>query len=143
MTCNGSRIYDFDLKKNSYDDSMNRIDVDEDRENRITYEAVVDAYGPEERSMGWYYYLDDKINFPFQAKCISHQRTSPLSVEDRVTVVSMAPEEECDHDMFVDIEWNDQLLSVPLSQIGGIDLDEESEEAISDWHYWVGRGYEF
>jgi Calcium binding len=38
------------------------------REERIENEIVVDAYGPEERAMGWYYYLEDKIHFPFQAK---------------------------------------------------------------------------
>jgi hypothetical protein len=37
------------------------------REERIHNEVVVDAYGPEEQAMGWYYYLDDKIRFPFRA----------------------------------------------------------------------------
>ena len=122
---------------------MGQIDEDEDRENRIIDEAVVDAYGSEERAMGWFYYLEDKINFPFQGKCIHHRGTSPLSVGDQIAVVSMAPEKECEQDMFVNIQWNNRKLSIPLSQIEGIDLDEESEEAISDWHYWVGRGYEF
>ena len=36
---------------------------DADREERIYNEAVVDAYSPEERAMGWYYYLDDKYRF--------------------------------------------------------------------------------
>jgi len=35
------------------------------REERILMEVVVDAYGTEERAMGWYYYLADKILFPF------------------------------------------------------------------------------
>ena len=122
---------------------MGQIDEDEDREHRIDYEVVVDAYDPEERAMGWFYYLGETISFPFQAKCIKHKGTSPLSIGDQVSVVSIAPAEECDHNMFVDIQWNDRKLSVPLSQIEGIDLDEESEQAISDWHYWVGRGYEF
>ena len=43
------------------------------REERIHEEIIVDAYGPEEQAMGWYYYLEDKIRFPFQAKCISFQ----------------------------------------------------------------------
>ncbi len=30
------------------------------REHRITDEIIVDAYGPEEQAMGWYYYLEDK-----------------------------------------------------------------------------------
>ena len=38
-----------------------------DRENRIHEEIIVDAYGPEEQAMGWYYYLEDKLQFPFHA----------------------------------------------------------------------------
>ena len=38
------------------------------REERIHEEIIVDAYGPEEQAMGWYYYLEDKIHFPLQAK---------------------------------------------------------------------------
>ena len=30
---------------------------DEHREERISMEIIVDAYGPEEQAMGWYYYL--------------------------------------------------------------------------------------
>ena len=47
------------------------IEKDVAREERIHKEAVVDAYGPEERAMGWYYYLDDKISFPFSAECVA------------------------------------------------------------------------
>lgn len=44
---------------------MASIERDEAREARITMEAVVDAYGPEEQAMGWYYYLADRLAFPF------------------------------------------------------------------------------
>jgi hypothetical protein len=27
---------------------------------------IVDAYNEEEQAMGWYYYLDGKLNFPFK-----------------------------------------------------------------------------
>jgi hypothetical protein len=40
------------------------------REDRIQNEAIVDAYGPEEQALGWYYYLENRIHFPFQARCI-------------------------------------------------------------------------
>lgn len=45
---------------------------DPEREDRIHNEAIVDAYGPEEQAMSWYYYLENKIHFPF------HQSASPL-----------------------------------------------------------------
>ena len=54
------------------------------REERIDYEIVVDAYGPEERAMGWYYYLEDKLCFPFRAKCTVSQVVSPLKKGETV-----------------------------------------------------------
>lgn len=37
------------------------------REDRIQMEIIVDADGPEEQAMGWYYYLEEKLAFPFRA----------------------------------------------------------------------------
>ena len=48
------------------------------REDRIENEVIVDAYGPEEQAMGWHCYLEGKIRFPFQAKCIAAKVVSPL-----------------------------------------------------------------
>jgi hypothetical protein len=45
---------------------MKKLKTDPVREDRIHNEAIADANGPEEQVMGWYYYLDDKIRFPFQ-----------------------------------------------------------------------------
>lgn len=53
---------------------------DKAREERITMEIIVDAYGPEEQAMGWYYYLADNLAFPFKGRCINRRRTSPLKV---------------------------------------------------------------
>ena len=56
------------------------------REERIRNEAVVDAYGPEEQAMGWYYYLENKIRFPFQARCTVTKAVSPLRKGETVEV---------------------------------------------------------
>lgn len=53
---------------------MAKVSRDEEREERITMEIVVDAYGPEEQAMGWYYYLQDTMQFPFTAICIAVAR---------------------------------------------------------------------
>ena len=50
--------------------AMKRLKKDLVREARIHNEAIVDASGPEERAMGWYYYLEDRLRFPFEARCI-------------------------------------------------------------------------
>ena len=121
---------------------MARVERDEEREYRIHMEAIVDAYGPEEQAMGWYYYLEDRIAFPFRATCIAERRMSPLQIGETVQVTSIAPEEECQHEMFVEIHWQKRPLAVPLMQLEAIDTDDETDEAIGDWHYWTSRGYE-
>lgn len=122
---------------------MSKTKKDEAREDRIHMEIIVDAYGEEERAMGWYYYLDGKLNVPFLARCITQRATSPLSVGDKVEVVGMPPEEECEHEMFVMIRWKKEGLEVPLSQLEAIQADDETREAVEDWHYWVHMGYQF
>ena len=106
------------------------VEKNQDREERISMEAVVDAYSPEEQAMGWYYYLDDKIAFPFQGKLYSRALVSPVKMKEVVEVISMAPEDECEREMFVVIGWMDRELAVPLVQIEGINVDDRTEEAI-------------
>ena len=55
----------------------------------------------------------------------------------------MAAEDECDHEMFVLMRWERRPLAVPLAQLEGIAEDDQTRQAIEDWHYWVARGYEF
>ncbi len=115
---------------------------DEAREERITMEIVVDAYNAEEQAMGWYSYREGTMQFPFAARCVAQRSISPLKPGDEVEVVGMAPAEECYHDMLVTILWNAYELDVPLSELQGIDVNEKTQQAIEDWHYWVDQGYE-
>lgn len=117
---------------------------DKKREDRITMEAVVDAYDEVERAMGWYYYLEGRLRFPFDAVCIAKRATSPLRLKDEVEVVGMPDEDECMREMFVTIRTGKDHLAVPLAQLKPArGTDERTKEAIGDWHYWVKMGYEF
>ena len=110
------------------------------REERIHEEIIVDAYGPEEQAMGWYYHLEEKIHFPFHAQCIASVPTSPLRKGDSVDIRKMAPEDSCSTDMLVMTRWNNRNIAVPLSQLKPIGVDESTTQAIEDWHYWVAQG---
>jgi len=121
---------------------MVKIKENRIREKRIMDEIIVDCYDETEKSMGWYYYLEENLNFPFTAKCIIKKSTSPLKKGEIVIVTGMAAEDECDHEMFVKIRWQKSNLAVPLIQLEGSKVSKETREAIGDWHYWVKRGYE-
>ena len=96
---------------------------------------------PDERAMSWYYYLESKIRFPFQAKCPATKVVSPLGKGETAEVVRMAPEEVCEHDMLVLVRWQGRTMAAPLSQLTAVDPDESTAEAVGDWHYWVAQGY--
>ncbi|HXB70918.1 MAG TPA: calcium-binding protein [Candidatus Acidoferrales bacterium] len=122
---------------------MKKPEKEPDRENRIHLEAIADANGPEEQVMGWHCYLEDKIRFPFQARCIAPKLVSPLVKGETVEVQGMAPEDVCSAGMLVLIRWQGRKMAVPLSQLIAIDADESTAQALGDWHYWVARGYSF
>ena len=113
------------------------------RETRIENEIVVDAYDASERAMGWYYYLEETLQFPFTARCVKARPISPLKVGGEIEATGMAPEDECGHEMFVMIRWERPGLAVPLSQLKAVAADKSTSQAIEDWHYWVKQGYEF
>jgi calcium binding protein len=123
---------------------LKRPSENKDREDRIIDEIVVDAYGEEERAMGWYYYAADAITFPFKARCAIKCASSPLRIGDTVEVASMASEDDCMHELMVLITWKDENLAVPLVQLKPSPASTDlTRQAVADWHYWVARGYRF
>lgn len=113
------------------------------REHRITYEIVVDAYTSDERALGWYYYLEENLGFPFKAKCVAPRAISPLNKGEEVEVIKMAPEDDCMTQMFVLVRFAGRKLGVPLEQLEAIDAGDATREAMEDWSYWRKMGYEF
>lgn len=41
--------------------------------------------------------------------------------------------------MHVTVEWMDRELGVPLEQLEPLGVSDETEQAITDWHYWLNR----
>src|SRR5437868_8131492 len=62
-----------------------------------------------------------------------------FQVGEKVEVVDMALEDECERVMFVMVEWSGRRLGVPLSQLEGIRVDRDTKEALRDWQYWIGE----
>ena len=120
-----------------------RANEDQVREDRILFEIVVDAYHETERAMSWYYYLQDKIQFPFAGTCRSIRATSPLKTGQRLEVLGMAPEDDCMSEILVTVKMGRSKLAVPLEQVGCKSKNEETCQSVADWHYWRERGYEF
>lgn len=105
------------------------------REHRIEQEIVVDAYNEEERAIGWHCYLDEKLRFPFKAKCIAAREISPLKKGEEIEVLGMAPSDDCMKEMFVIADFAGRRLGVPFAQLDPVNPDKVTREAIEDWRY--------
>jgi hypothetical protein len=112
---------------------------DEEREERIEMRITVDTYSPEEAAMGWHAYLGDLMDFPFEARCLAEREESPLKEGETVRVVRMSSTEPTLSQQYVTVKWMDRELGVPLEQLEPIDVSDDTEQAITDWHYWLER----
>jgi len=112
---------------------------DEKREERISMRIIVDAYTVEEQAYGWHAYLDDTMDFPFEARCVTGRKESPLKEGETVRVVRMSSTEPTLSQQFVTVEWMNRELGVPLEQLESVDGGDDTEQAIADWHYWLER----
>lgn len=122
---------------------MPKAKLNRTREKRIADEIVVDAYNETERAMSWYYYLEEKLEFPFKARCVASRTISSLKHGEEVEVIALAKEDDCMREMFVRIKCDGRKFGVPLSQLEVIEANGETREAVEDWRYWVAVGYEF
>lgn len=119
---------------------MTRNDRDEERDERINNEVIVDAYTADEQALGWCYYFEEKMHFPFQARCVAERTMSPLKKGEEVRVVGMTDEVVSLSELFVRVEWRDREFGVPLTQLELLDVDRDTREAVEDWYYWKGDG---
>jgi hypothetical protein len=123
---------------------MAKPKTDKAREERITMEIVVDCYNEAERFGGWFCYLEDRLEFPFRARCIARRDVSPLKKGEEAEVIGMLDEGwDNPSEIFMRIQWQGRKLGVPLAQMEGIGVSSPAAEAIADWHYWCAHGYCF
>ena len=108
------------------------------RKERIYNEILVDTYGDEDAEMmSWYYYLEEKLSFPFHAVCVKEMARSPILLNEKLTVTGLSDIDICTHGMFVNIKYKRRALAIPLEQIEAVDLPKISYETIEDWKYWI------
>ena len=55
----------------------------------------------------------------------------------------MADHNDCLSEMFVMVEFMERTFGVPLVQLKPIKVGAQTQEAVEDWHYWVGQGHSF
>jgi hypothetical protein len=110
-----------------------------EREDRIQDEIIVDAYNEEEQAMSWYYHLEGKLTFPFQAKQAKAIASSPLRAGEVVRVTAMAVDEDCRDFIRVLVKFDGRACAIRLDFLTPILPDAQIGEAMEDWKYYVNQ----
>ena len=71
-----------------------RMKKDPAIEHRIQNEIVVDADGEHERHGAWMVYLEERLTFPFAARCVERRPESLLAIGEGVTVTGWLEADE-------------------------------------------------
>ncbi|MSQ72637.1 MAG: hypothetical protein EXR27_15315 [Betaproteobacteria bacterium] len=82
--------------------------------------------------MGWYCHLEEKIAFPFNARCIAAPVVSPPEKREEVEMPGRAPEEDCMSAMLVAARIAGRKPGVPLVQLEAQGADSASCQGIED-----------
>ncbi|MDR0913228.1 MAG: calcium-binding protein [Methanobrevibacter sp.] len=67
------------------------MEKDLNREKRIDYGPICDAYSDDEISWGWEAYMEDRLIFPFKAKIINNSSID-IPIGEIVTVIDSLDE---------------------------------------------------
>ena len=118
-----------------------------ERRHRIDYEIIVDCYDEYEQAMGWIIYLKENLKTPFKARYVENPQipdVQPGKIIEVIELVNQEDDEELEHfEAMVEIREGNNVCEIPLSEVEAIDTDQDTKQAVEDWHYWMGRGYQF
>ena len=114
-----------------------------EREQRLENEILVDAYDEEERAMSWYYHAENAMPFPFPARCLLIEDSSPWRKGEEREGIGLPSEENCRQELRVRIRRQGRTPAVPLAPLKPIKADRSTEQLVEDWHYWMRMGYQF
>ena len=103
--------------------------MDPKRLQILLEEATIDCYGEEEEFMGVLYTLEERLNFPLQAKAMGNL----------VEVIGLDGSQSSPRrGILAIVRQDDQEYRVGLSELEFIDPDPVSAEWLAMYRYWLG-----
>ena len=106
-------------------------------QHKIDYEIIVDCYDEYEVSMGWYYYMEETLKFPFKAKAKLKKVDGSVKLTE-IQVTGLAADEEgfMGNDFDLEILVGGYATDIAYTKLSDIKADDQSLEAFAIWKYW-------
>ncbi|MEO1806927.1 MAG: calcium-binding protein [Bacteroidota bacterium] len=105
-------------------------------ERVILYEVMVDCYTEEEANMGWAIYMEENVNFPFEAEYFVKMKSGKNEWRKVSVVNSQTDPSSFDGgEWYVEIELDEFIVSAKLSELRYIKAEEETMRALQVWNH--------
>ncbi len=113
----------------------------EQYEELLYNEILVDCSHEYEQNMSWYYYVQDELEFPFEAT-INIRKRDGSKISKRIKVIDLSSDDtnfERNFNIEVAVEFDDYLLEIALEKLDEISASEKTIEIINTWKYWIKK----
>lgn len=105
-------------------------------EKIITEEIEVDCYDEYEVQMGWFLYLSEQLNYPFEAEYHMEQKgKKPTWKKVRVIDTASIEEDFNGQEFYVKIEVEGLVIPAGLSKLRKIKGDDGTLNTLQVWEY--------
>lgn len=112
----------------------------------ISDEIIVDCYDDDEIKNGWFHYLQDELQFPFEAEIEIKNRSNRKSMV-QVDVLDLsdsnlglkAPAVILD----VSEKGSDKVMDVSISKLENVKGNQASINAVAVWKHWDSGKFKF
>lgn len=107
---------------------------------KIDYEIIVDCYDEYEVSMGWYYFMEETVKFPFRATAKFKKRNGSIEQKE-IEIIGLASDEEgfMKNDFDLEIEVGEHISTIAYSKLSNIKASQETIDAFTIWNHWISR----
>lgn len=117
----------------------------EEIRHKIDDEIIVDCYDDYEVQMGWYYFFEEELEFPFEAEIGIRTREGTTNVTT-VDVLGIATEEgDVDHLQEVSLEVSPQkselILEIGISKLSNVKGNQAVRDVFEIWNFWKSGKY--
>ena len=109
----------------------------EEMRRKIEDEIIVDCHDEYEVSMSWYYFMEESLKFPFDAKAKLKKKDGSNRLT-AIQVTRLASDEEgfTENDFDLEILIGEYYNTIHYSQLCQIKADDTTMEAFAIWDYW-------
>jgi len=99
-------------------------------------EIEVDCYKEHEVNLGWYIFLNENLNYPFEAEYQISKADGNSSWNKVKVIASESTEDDFNrNEFYVTIEVNELIIPTRLSRLKNIIADEGTIKTLQIWNY--------